>query len=439
MWTAWNPTVIADDFVSIRADGFDTVRITTFPDTFGYPQPDPIMVDRLRQTVSMAAAHGLRVQLSLFDQFTGWPDIGGSIRWGQAILRPFQDDARIAFVDIRNEIDPGVPAEMSWLKSMIAPMRSALGRVPLGVSVRGADAEMLTEVVGHVGRNALDLYALHYFGPDGLAYATMRAAIAAVRPAPLIIGETGLSTDATASGVEATSQAREAYQDHYYRVLEWATASLDLPFAAPWTYWDFGTSGVPADLAPSQKRYGLRRVDGSPKPALVSLSTMLHSGIFPLDFNNGMEQTSGPVATIAAVWRVWRPQEATFVRDTSVAHTGRSSLRISRSRGTDTAVPAFYATPVDAWVQAGDRCRASVWVRGRALTGRTRIGITWFDGRGAFIGQVESGRAPHGTSGWRELVVDGIAPTRAAYAEIDLKSPGNRGDVWFDDVGWTKS
>ena len=104
MWTSWQPRTLAKDFVMIRRLNANAVRITVFPDTFGYPQPTPLMQSRLADLVKIAAHAGLKVQLSIFDQFDDWADVSGSEQWARCLLAPYADDPRIAFIDLHNEL-----------------------------------------------------------------------------------------------------------------------------------------------------------------------------------------------------------------------------------------------------------------------------------------------------------------------------------------------
>jgi hypothetical protein len=75
-----------------------------------------------------------------------------------------------------------------------------------------------------------------------------------------------------------------------------------------------------------------------------------------------------------------------------------------------------------------------VWARGNAATGTTQIALSWFDAGDKWLGGTSSAALPAGTTGWTKLTVDGTAPAGAASLQIHLKSGGNTGTVWFDDV-----
>ena len=50
------------------------------------------------------------------------------------------------------------------------------------------------------------------------------------------------------------------------------------------------------------------------------------------------------------------------------------------------------------------------------------------------MGKTRSAPLPMGTTDWTQLKVAGRAPAGAVCYQIHLKSAGNSGTVWFDDV-----
>ena len=70
-------------------------------DAFGFPRPRRALLARLTAAVSLAAAHGLRVELTLFDGFQQFADLASSQAWAAAVLHPFAHDRRIAYADVR--------------------------------------------------------------------------------------------------------------------------------------------------------------------------------------------------------------------------------------------------------------------------------------------------------------------------------------------------
>jgi hypothetical protein len=450
MWTRWEPDQINHDFAVMAGLGANAVRITVFPDVMGFPAPSASMQSRLAQIVSMAGDHGLKVQLSLFDQFTDFADISGSLTWAHDLLAPLNAGAgagtgagsRVAFIDVRNELDaPSTmddPQVYQWLDALIPAVERDVPGVPVTLSVTAPAhitamrAELKVEP---------DFWDLHYYSSDGLAYATMDEAVEAAAPQPLFVGETGFATtgDGAPPGLPAGEASLEAYQAHYYQAVEQAALSLGLGAAAPWTLYDFTQAAIPSQQQPDQYAFGLLNTDGTPKPAAAVISQLFHTGYVSDDFNSDFAQgVSTPQGELPAVWRLWEPDQAQFALDPTVGRNAPGSARISDSSGSDANVPAFYTVPVQPQIIPGQQYRVTAWVRGQAATGTSVVNVSWFNSQGVFMSGSDSAGLGPGDTDWTELEATGTAPAGAAFAEIWLKSANNSGTVWFDDVTWMR-
>lgn len=444
MWTRWHPDQIDHDFAVMANMGANAVRITVFPDVMGFPAPSPAMQSRLAQIVSMAAGHGLEVQLSLFDQFTDFTDISGSLTWAHDLLAPLNADAvsHIAFIDLRNELDApstlGNPQVYAWLDALLPAVERDVPGVPVTLSVI-APAHITT--LRAALRVEPDFWDLHYYSSDGLAYTTMDEAIEAAAPQPVFVGETGFATSADASppGLPAGEASLEAYQAHYYQAVERAALSLGLGAAAPWTLYDFTQSAIPSRQQPDQYAFGLLDIDGTPKPAASVINRLFHTGYVSDDFNSDFSQAvAGPRVELPAIWRLWEPDQGHFAQDPTVGHDAPGSASISDSLGSDGDMPAFYTVPVQPQIIPGDRYRVTAWVRGRDATGTTVVNVSWFNNQGVYMSGSDSAELYPGDTDWTELAATGTAPPGAAFAEIWLKSAADSGTVWFDDVTWMR-
>src|SRR6185312_15953242 len=130
------------DLAHIAALGATSVRIIVPADEFGFPEPTEPYVDRLSALVGIAASQGLTVQLTLFDWLREdeYADVAGSEQWAHDLLEPYAGDRRIAFVEVRNEIDPNDPQAVAWARDLIPYVRDTLlDAVPVTISVVGAD------------------------------------------------------------------------------------------------------------------------------------------------------------------------------------------------------------------------------------------------------------------------------------------------------------
>lgn len=443
MWTRWNPRRIGDDFAVMAGLGANAVRVTVFPEVMGFPTPSPVMQSRLAQIVGMAGEHGLKVQLSLFDQFTDFADIPDSLAWAHDLLELLGASAHTAFIDVRNELDAastmGDAQVYRWLNALIPAVKRDAPGVPVTLSVTTpAHISALRAAL----RVEPDFWDLHYYASDGLAYPAMDEAIQAADPQPVFVGETGFATAATGSppGLPAAAPALEAYQAHYYQAVEQAALSLRLGAAAPWSLYDFTQAAIPSQQQPDQYAFGLLHRDGTPKPGAAVISRLFRTGSVSDDYNGDFSQAvATPQGELPAVWRLWEPGQAHFALDPDVGHDTRAgSARISDSGGSDASMPAFYTVPVQPQVTPGCQYRVTAWVRGARATGTSVVNVSWFDSRGVFISGSDSAGLKPGDTGWTELEATGTAPPAAAFAEIWLKSAHNSGTVWFDDVTWTR-
>jgi hypothetical protein len=440
MWTRWEPGQINRDFTAMKAMGANSVRITVFPGVTGFPVPSPLMRSRLARIVGLAGQHGLKVQLSLFDQFTDFADISGSSIWARDILAPFRGKSDIAFIDVRNELDAsstmGNPQVDRWIDALLPSVEGDAPGVPVTLSVT-SPAHITAMRAGL--RVEPDFWDLHYYSSDGLAYATLKEAVAAAAPQPVFAAETGFATaeDDAPPGLPGGEPSLEAYQAHYYQVVEQAALSLGLGDAAPWTLYDFSPTAIPSEQQPDQYAFGLLHRDGTPKPAAAVIRRLFRSGSVGDGFNNGFSQAvTTSAGELPAVWRLWEPGQARFAFDPAVGHDAPGSARISDSGGSAAGVPAFYTVPVQPQIVPGDRYRVTAWVRGREATGTTVVTISWFNGQGVFMSGTDSASLGAGDTDWTELAATGVPPPGAAFAEIWLKSARDFGTVWFDDVTW---
>ena len=441
-WTRWEPDQIDDDFAQMASLGANAVRITVFPEVMGFPTPTSAMQARLAQVVGMAAGHGLKVQLSLFDQFTDFADISDSLTWAHDLLAPLRGDSRIAFIDVRNELDApstlGDPQVYPWLDALVPAVEQDAPGVPVTLSVT---APAHITAMRAALRVQPDFWDLHYYSSDGLAYATIDEAIEAAAPQPVFVGETGFATtgDDSPTGLPAGEPSLEAYQAHYYQVVEQAALSLGLGAAAPWTLYDFTRAAIPSLQEADQYAFGLLHSDGTAKPAAAVIRRLFQTGEVSDDFNGDFSQgVATPQGTLPAVWRLWEPDQARFALDPSVGHDASGSASISDSLGSDGGVPAFYTVPVQPQVVPGAQYGVTAWVRGRQVTGTTVVNVSWYNNQGVYMSGSDSAALNPGDTDWTELEATGTAPPGAAFAEIWLKSADNSGTVWFDDVTWTR-
>ncbi|WP_328460837.1 cellulase family glycosylhydrolase [Actinoplanes sp. NBC_00393] len=425
MWTSFDAARIDADLAQAAALGADNVRVIVFPQSFGFPTPKAEYAERLRKFISIADAHGLTVKLTLFDWWAGYRDAAGSAAWVKALLTPYANDPRVLAVELKNEFQPADTAAVTWVRNLIPVVRAAVPEIPLTLSTDGqTGAAGLARIKSLLAATPLDYYDFHFYGNSERALAEIRKAQAAVAPAPIVIGETGLSTTSHSEGDQA------AYLARVFR----AAAVAGVDSVAPWTLYDFRDGAIPSNSAvsklPAQYRFGLLRADGSAKRAADVVRSAWTTGalaeddILNLDFEASPENSP---------WQSNLPQLGTAVLVDDVAHSGSTAARFSRTTRTSSGLPALRTSPISP-VQAGQRWHAAAWARGSNATGITEIALSWFDINDKWLGQATSARLKTGTTGWTKLTVDAVAPAGATSVQLHLKSGDNTGTVWFDDV-----
>ena len=446
MWTAFDAPAIDRDLARVAALRANTVRVIVPARAFGYPDPDSAMSARLERVVDLAAGHGLRVQLTLFDWWHDYRDVSGSRRWATALLSRYAGDERIAFVELKNELRPEDPGAADWAAALI-PFVRELTRKPVTVSVPALDpARDLKLLRVALGDAQPDFYSAHFYWRPELAAEHLRAAAAAVAPLPLVLGETGYSTAIPydiVPGVSASPSAREAQQAYYLRSLALVSRRLGLPPITPWVLSDFAPEAIPPDdpgIYGNGREYsfGLFRVSGEAKPAAAAVRTIF-SGVLADGFNGGFEhgvrdELDRP---LPALWRIRPARGATFVRDGRASRTGRASARIDGAARGTLPDAAYVIAPPDPGVEAGDRSVVTAFARAGRRCGEVRVALRWFASDGRAVGGAQSAPLRCGTRGWQRLRASGTAPSGASYVGLYLRAAHTAGPAWFDDVAYS--
>jgi hypothetical protein len=276
MWVRWDAAGIDADLAKVASLGANAVRLIVPPAAFGYPTPSATMQAHLHDAVAMAAAHGLAVQLTLFDWFGGYTDVRGSKAWATAIAHPFANDPRVSSIELRNELDLADPTAVAWARALLPHLQRQVGDVPTTISVNGP-ATSVGLLRGLLAPVTPTFWSYHYY--DGTSGDRARAAFAVARAGagrqPLYLGETGADSWARRGESAATAEARQAA---FLAAVFAAAAAEGLPAPAPWTYSDFADGTLPAGSQPRQAAFGLVRLDGSEKPAAAVVRAAFTGG-----------------------------------------------------------------------------------------------------------------------------------------------------------------
>lgn len=145
----------------------------------------------------------------------------------------------------------------------------------------------------------------------------------------------------------------------------------------------------------------------------------------------GLETGAG---SLPSEWQLYHGWQGTFARDTTIAHPGHASARISHSTSDSSGGPSFFISPISSHITPGQRYHVSSWVRGLHASGETRITLAWFDAPGHYLGQIQTPVLPEGTTGWTLLSAVAEAPSNASWVQIHCKSFNNADTTRFDDI-----
>jgi hypothetical protein len=428
MWTTFDPEKINSDLVKAQALGANSVRAIVFPSVFGYPVPKAEYTTKLAQFVSLAAAHGMTVKLTLFDWWDGYGDISGSSTWASAILAPYRYDYRIISIGLQNELDPDNTTAITWARTLVPVVRAAAPAIPVTIPVSAADGTSgMVKIKTALAATPLDYYDFHFYGNSEQALSDIRQAQAAVAPAPIVIGETGTDTLRSSEGEQAAYLARVFH----------AADAAGIRSVAPWTLNDFAAGAIPDSgvaRIPAQYSFGLYRTDGTAKPAAAVVKAAWTATTYPASLMDlGFENPAGQTP-----WRAYLPELGIATKTQTAARTGKWSVSLTNTGKSASGSPSYRVAPITA-VQPGQKWHAEVWARGNATTGTSQIALSWFDNNGRWLGGASSPWLPTGTTGWTKLTVDATAPAGTASLQTHLKSGANTGTVWFDDVAMSVS
>lgn len=437
MWEPWRPDRIAADLRRLRRLNANTVRIVLPAHSFGYPEPRPEYLERLREFVAIAARSGLHVHFTLFDWWGEYGDVAGSKQWARAVLAPYVGDGRIAFVELRNELDTDDPAALAWARELVPWVRRLLRETPVTLSVGGlAPRRSLRTLVAALPPAARpDFFDAHYFTGGGelaeRVFADLRDIAA---PTPLWIGELGYPTSSTLTGyrgVPLTPSAQEAAQQHFFRLAFAAARRAGLPRPGLWILDDFVPGAIPesdVNAREPEYRFGLFRADGSPKPAAATVQR-LFGGALDLGFNGGFETRVADFdgAAVPAVWGA--EGELRLLYDRTSPHSGRGAALVDGAGGAGT----FTVTPVTPGVRRGRSVELTAWLRGGG--GAVTVSVAWFDRYDRQIGETAASAVP--TPVWRRLRAAGRPPAGAEYGRIVVRAAGSAGARWLDDVSFS--
>jgi hypothetical protein len=130
----------------------------------------------------------------------------------------------------------------------------------------------------------------------------------------------------------------------------------------------------------------------------------------------------------------WGTSNATWVRDTTVSHSGGASLKLTGAASSSTIVVT--QTRFTA-VTTGGTYTFGVWIKTDGTAGQSaNIDPLFFDASGTLVGSDHRAFTTSGAHDWEFVSIDLTVPAGATQAQVYLNLNG-AGSVWFDDVTLT--
>lgn len=271
-WTLFDvqldTTTIEQDFMLIKENGLNTLRIfVPYPD-FGKASVATEKTERLISLLDLANAQQLKVIVTLFDFYGDYSLENWTLthRHAEAIVQAIKGHPALLAWDIKNEPDldfesRGKDRVLSWLREMIHRVRSWDPMHPVTVGWSNPqDALLLQEEV--------DFVSFHYYmAPEDFqeGYTTLKKAVGNKE---VLLEEYGYSSF---SGLGNLFMGSEQKQMKFYQDMTTVLKQENIHNLL-WTLHDF--EEIPDRVVGKlpwrkgqQKHFGLLRSDGSKKPA----------------------------------------------------------------------------------------------------------------------------------------------------------------------------
>lgn len=420
MWTNYSHATITSDFSAITSLGANTVRIIVQPDAFGFPSVNPVDRAKLDDMIRVAGEHGLSVQLTLFDMWHTYSEIGASKSWVSSLLADQAGNPRIALVELQNEM-PLNEASVRWARAMLPFLQTVLPGVPRTISEPGSQGAAPTrELLALIPESDIDAVDVHYYGDPSRAAHELKQVMSVSQGRPVFIGETGVSTYGTSQGEE--TQAR------FYRIMGETTNALGLPPPSPWMLNDVYRAG--GEYLDTQQRYfGLRRADGSWKSAAAIVEDLFR-GNGPTA-PNGQSTEDPPNGNTLGNWKAFDPSAGVPYVSSDPSYDGGRSICYSNTGGSATKLPAVEQSfPV---LEPNETFTVAAWMYRTAGTGVERISIAEFDADGRYLREVDSPAAT-ASGQWQNLLASASEPSDVASVAINLKAGYESGTACWSDI-----
>ncbi len=293
LWREWDEPTMRHDFALMQQLGSNTMRVfVTFDDwQHGYYTPE-----RRERLLQIAAAHGIRPIISLFDSYLKYPNPGWD-NWPtddsspqaqlerdylSAVVGPLALDPRVLAWDICNEVDYVIPYtewvwdahaanRLVWLRRIAAAVRRLDRAHPLTVGLT-THYGLNQPVPAWQGVGAIvDYISFHYYEHNyyDRDLDSLLTEMRGYTSLPIVVEEIGHP-----SGGSDLPHASEEQQRAFFATM---TAQANHSAGAlAWTLVDWPT------LSGSEAHFGLYRADYTAKPAAAAFRDALKVDPFPI-------------------------------------------------------------------------------------------------------------------------------------------------------------
>ncbi|WFE28729.1 beta-galactosidase trimerization domain-containing protein [Solwaraspora sp. WMMD791] len=302
IWTDWDPSVLRRDFRAMADVGLNTVRIFLFWRDFE-PVPghhDPVVLDRLRTAVDLAADAGLACVLSLLTIWMNGQRLDLSWRQGRSLFadaemldrqRAYARRVAIALrgagnllaVDLGDEVaNVDRPAGQldretvsAWQTRLAATLREELPGL-LVTQANDASGVLGAAPFGPDNAVGLDLIALHGFPTWAPVSIESTSCYKASNLVPFLVRY------ARAFGVPLVDELAsygtdEATAAAYLRAATASAVGNGAAGVIAWCWQDIASTSEPYQQRPGERYVGLHRLDGTARPALTALREALRA------------------------------------------------------------------------------------------------------------------------------------------------------------------
>lgn len=278
--TPWNmfgdsfsEVIISKDFSIIKDAGLNTIRIFVQYEDFGKANVNPKKLKKLKQTLDMAEASGLKVMVTLFDFYGDYSvmDWTLNMRHAETIVAALKNHNALVAWDIKNE--PNLDFESrgqhnvtSWLENMINHVKSIDTKHPVTIGWSNIKSASIL-------KDRLDFISFHYYEDVNNLEASINTLKETIPDKPLVLGEFGISSY---SGLWKPFGSSEEDQANYYKKAQEVIVKTGVQYMS-WTLYDF--TDIPKEVVGrlpwrknAQKHYGFIDKKGTKKESFKYIS-----------------------------------------------------------------------------------------------------------------------------------------------------------------------